>query len=376
MFVRASDHVKTRMHAGLADQPIALKPRRAAPRHRAGIPTPGMLGRLVLALGLLCGCTLALWLALPSLARADALRLRGDVTARGDVLSLGDLVENAPSAFAGRPLFRAPALGAAGTIQARRILDAVAALDLGAVETGGRGQIQVQRAARRVAAPEIEAALKRALAASHGLAPENLSVRLDGEPVLLASLDLDGQASAVDVSYDPRSRRVAGLVVLGERQASLRVSGQVVETREVAVLARSLNRGETLSAADIAMERRPREAASADAPSTPAGAVGQVAQRSLSAGAVLRAGDVAPPDLVQRGEAVTIVFETPGVSLSLTGLASESGRLGASISVVNPVSKKVLQATVTGPGRVSVGPARAAQPIVQASAAPARAGIN
>ncbi|MCJ2034329.1 flagellar basal body P-ring formation chaperone FlgA [Methylobacterium sp. J-068] len=296
-----------------------------------------------------------------------SLRLRGDVTARGDVLTLGDLVEGAAPEAARRPVFRAPALGATGTIQVRRIADTVAGLGLGEIETGGRVQVSVLRAARRVTQPEIEAALKRALEAGHGVEARNLAIRLDGEsPVLLAPLDLDGPASALDVAYDPRTRRIAALITLGERQASLRVTGQVMEIREVAILGRSLNRGEAVTAADLTIERRPREATPADAQGSQGSLVGQVAQRGLSAGAILRSGDLAPPDLVMRGEAVTIVFDAPGLNLSLRGQANESGRLGASITVTNPVSKKVLAATVIGPGRVSVGPAPAAR---QASAA-------
>jgi flagella basal body P-ring formation protein FlgA len=96
--------------------------------------------------------------------------------------------------------------------------------------------------------------------------------------------------------------------------------------------------------------------------------LGQVAQRGLSVGSVLRSGDLAPPDLVTRGETVTVVFDSPGLALSLRGQANEGGRLGATITVINPVSKKVLAATIVGPGRVSVAPAGA--PVMrQASAA-------
>jgi flagella basal body P-ring formation protein FlgA len=84
--------------------------------------------------------------------------------------------------------------------------------------------------------------------------------------------------------------------------------------------------------------------------------IGQVAQRGLSAGSIMRNGDVAPPDLVTRGETVTVVFDTPGLALSLRGQANEGGRLGATITVTNPVSKKVLTATIVGAGRVSVAP--------------------
>ncbi|MGU3537248.1 flagellar basal body P-ring formation chaperone FlgA [Methylobacterium sp. A54F] len=295
------------------------------------------------------------FLVLPA-AAAEALRLRGDVTARGDVLTLGDLVEGAGGESAKRALFRAPALGATGTIQAHRIVEAVAALGLGSVETGGRVQIAVQRAVRRVGPPEIEAALKRTLETAYGLDAKALSIRLDGEaPTLLAPLDLNGQAVALDVTYDPRSRRVGGLISLGERQASLRVTGLCIEMREVAVLTRGVNRGEAVNPADVVIERRPREGTPPDAQA--AATAGEVAQRALAAGTVLRGGDTAPPDLVARGDAVSIVYETPGISLSMRGQANESGRLGATVSVLNVASKKVLQATVIGPGRVSVGPA-------------------
>lgn len=299
-------------------------------------------------------------------ARAEApMRLRGDVTARGDVLTLGDLVENAPEAALKRPMFRAPALGATGTIQARRIVEAVAAAGLGPVETGGRAQISVLRAARRVAAPEIEAALKRSLETTFAIDAKLLAIRLDGEaPVLLAPLDLDGQAAALDLSYDPRTRRVAALISLGERQASLRVSGVAVELREVVVLNRALARGDRVTEADLALERRPREGTPPDALTVPS--PGEVAQRSLSAGTVLRAGDTAPPELVARGEMVTLVYDAPGISLSIRGISNDAGRLGATVSVLNATSKKVVQGTVVGPARVAVGPAA---PQRQASAA-------
>ncbi|VUD69477.1 flagellar basal body P-ring formation chaperone FlgA [Methylobacterium symbioticum] len=299
-------------------------------------------------------------------ARAEApMRLRGDVTARGDVLTLGDLVENAPDSARARPLFRAPALGATGTIQARRIVEAVAAAGLGPVETGGRGQISVLRAARRVAAPEIEAALKRSLETPFAIDAKLRAIRLDGEaPVLLAPLDLAGQATALAVSYDPRPRRVAALISLGERQASLRVSGVAVELREVVVLNRALARGDRVAEADLALERRPREGTPPDALTVPS--PGEVAQRSLSAGTVLRAGDTAPPELVARGEMVTLVYDAPGISLSMRGISNDAGRLGATVSVLNATSKKVVQGTVVGPARVAVGPAA---PQRQASAA-------
>ncbi|MEE7460246.1 flagella basal body P-ring formation protein FlgA [Methylobacterium fujisawaense] len=329
------------------------------------------LGAAVILRALLAFLTFAALgaLAIPAMARAEGLRLRGDVTARGDVLTLADLVEGAPERLA---TFRAPSLGATGTIQTRRILDAASALGLSGLETGGRLQIAVQRAARRLGPPEIEAALKRGLETGYGLNAQNIAVRLDGDgPTLLAPLDLEGQAAALDLTYDSRTRRVAGLVTLGERQVSLRVSGVVVELREVAVLTRNLNRGEPVREGDVTLERRPRESVAPDAQGSATTILGEVAQNTLTAGTVLRVTDTAPPDLVARGENVTIVYETPSISLSMRGLSNDSGRMGAVVNVVNVASKKVLQATVIGPGRVSVSPSPAARQA--AGAAPVQA---
>jgi len=350
-----------------------------SPIIRHARPRAAPLGAAVLVRAMLAFLAFAVLgaLAIPAMARADDLRLRGDVTARGDVLTLADLVEGAPAALAARPLFRSPALGATGTIQTRRIVEAATALGLVGLETGGRLQIAVQRAARRLGPTELEAALKQALQTGYGLDPRGVAVRFDGDgPTLLAPVDLEGHAAALDVTYDPRTRRVAGLVSLGERQASLRVSGVVIELREVAVLARGLARGEAVKEGDVVMERRPREAVAADAQGSATAILGEVAQHALPAGTALRIADTAPPELVARGETVTIVYETASVSLSMRGLASEGGRMGTVVNVVNVASKKVLQATVVGPGRVSVSPSPAAQQAAGAASLQATASLR
>lgn len=299
---------------------------------------------------------LALLAALPALA---APSLRGDITAARDIVTLGELVDGAPAPLAEKPVFRAPALGRTGTIQAARILEAARALGLDAVETGGRGQVTVSRAARRVGVAEIEAAVREALAKREGIEPHGVAIVFDGAlPGLVVPPDALDALSVPDLAYDPRGRRVTALVAVasGEGRTSLRVSGNLVETIEVGVLARALAKGDAIAAGDVAVERRPRESVPADVQSEPGHLVGQVARRGLSTGVVLRAGDVARPEIVVKGDPVMIVFEAPGMSLTLRGRAGESGALGESVSVVNTATKKTLQATVVGPARVSVAP--------------------
>ena len=312
---------------------------------------------------------------LSSAAADDRPSLRGDVVAKRDVLTLGDLVAGAPAGLAGTALFRAPALGQTGTVQAHRIVDAANGLGLAGIETGGRLQVTVTRSARIVGPGEIEAVLRRALE-REGLDPRSTGVTFDGAPPsLVAAPDLTGEVQVGDLLYDRRSRRLTGTVWLGpssaERRASLAVSGAAVETVEVAVLSRALDRGDRILQADVALERRPRDSVTPDSAWDGQPVDGRVARRPLGAGTTIRTADLMRPELVARNDTVNLVYEVPGISLSVRVRATEAGALGDTITVINPTSKKPLLAKVTGPGRVSVAPAETPR-VVASAAAPAR----
>lgn len=322
---------------------------------RAGCLNRGIVVRVALALA-------ALSLAIVPTLASDRPTLRTDVVAKSDVLTLADLLDGVSGPLADRPLFRSPALGETGTIQARRIADQANELGLGIVDTAGRGQVVVTRAARRIAAGELEAALKRVLEMEHGIDARPLSIVFDGTPPsLVVAPEVKGAATAEDVVYDRRSRRISATVAVGlspgERRASARVTGAVVEVVEVAVLNRSVAKGDTVQAADFALERRVKDSIPADVQANSTALPGQVARRPLTAGSVIRVGDVSRPEVVTKGEVVTIVYEVPGMVLTLRGKATESGAQGDSIAVLNPQSKKTLQAQIVAPGKVSVNAA-------------------
>jgi flagella basal body P-ring formation protein FlgA len=76
-------------------------------------------------------------------------------------------------------------------------------------------------------------------------------------------------------------------------------------------------------------------------------------KRPLRIGQAVRAADLMKPEIVRQNEAVTITYERPGIVLSVRGKALEAGAEGDVINVLNIQSKRTLQTTVTGPGRVS-----------------------
>ena len=302
----------------------------------------------------------------PVAAPVPKLQLNPELYLSRDLVTYGDLIAGLSGEVAQMAAFRAPALGETGTIQVARIVEAARAAGIvreaGELESQGFAQVVVTRASRRIAAADIEAAVKRGLQERYGVDARMLALSIDGgAPALSIEPELPGDLAVVDLAFDARARRIAArLAVPGSatmRLTPLRITGQLVETVEVVVPRRAVARGETLTAADVTVERRPRDGQGADLVSDSRAAIDKVAKRTLMAGVPLRNGDVQREEIVAKGELVTIVYEAPGILITMRGRVNESGAMGDVVSVTNPQSKRVLQATITGPGRVSVKPA-------------------
>jgi flagellar basal body P-ring formation protein FlgA len=285
--------------------------------------------------------------------------LRADIIVSAEIITLGDLISGLHPQDAAVSAFRAPALGETGTIQASRIMATAEAKGLTNIDASGLAQVVVTRAGRRITANDIEMAVKDALAERHGVDSRALSLVFDnGSPVLVVEPGLTGALAALDVNYDPRARRVSATVMLpgsaAMRLKPARITGQLVETMEVVVPLKTIARGELLTERDVIIERRPRDGQNGDLVSESTAAIGKMARRQLGAGVPLRLSDIQRQEVIARGELVTMSYDGPGVSLSLRGKANEAGAPGDVISITNPTSKRVVQGTVIGPGRVSV----------------------
>jgi flagella basal body P-ring formation protein FlgA len=272
--------------------------------------------------------------------------LRASITVAGDLVRIGDLIDNAGSS-AQIAIYRAPDLGTTGSLPTVQVIAALRAHQVIGVDTRDISAISVTRLARTLEGKDIELQVARALEHRNGLGEAaNLSLTFDRDVQdLKLEASNSGAMQAISARFEPRNNRFDVTFEIANDNVStptrLRFTGRAVETVEAAVLARNVERNEVIKSSDVVVERRHR-------------AVGMQARKQLRAGQALKTADLAKPDLVQRDQSVTLIYESTGLYLTIRGKALEGGTEGDVVNVLNLQSKRTVSGVVTGRGQVSI----------------------
>ncbi len=285
--------------------------------------------------------------------------LKAEATVTGDLVRIGDILENA-GAKANLPIFKAPELGGHGTIQVHRVVEALRANGILILDTRNLTEVLVSRASRSVTLNDLGRAIAEAAAKRYEIAnASDLSVTFDRHMTALqVEPDAADAPRVVSIAVDQRNNRFEAVIDMPGsitlRRAPARFTGNIIETAEVVTLARPIQRGEPIRESDIVVERLPRAEVVAEAITKPELVVNMAARRALRSGQTMRAADLMKPQIISRDDAVTIVFKTSAITLTLRGKAMGSGAEGETITVLNPQSKRQVQATIVAPGVVTV----------------------
>lgn len=309
-------------------------------------------------------------LALPAQAADEIIAaptLRASVTVTADVVRVGDLIDNAGSA-ALIPVYRSPDLGTTGALPVAQVLGVLRAKQVIGVMTGDIKEVQVTRLARTLANKDLETAVASALERRFGLGEAaNITVTFDrGVSDMRLDASNTGALQPVATRYDARSGRFdVAFEVSNDNNPTptkLRFTGTAIETVEVAVLTRDIDRADLLKSSDIALERRPKSEVTGE-PASRERTIGMQLRRPMRAGTPIRVADIVKPDFVQRDQSVTVIYQVPGIYLTTRGKAIESGAEGDTVSVLNLQTKRTLTGIVTGRGQVTVQGASQSAPM-------------
>lgn len=292
-----------------------------------------------------------------ALAQSERPALRANVTVAGDVVRIGDLVANA-GPVADIAVFRAPDLGTTGAVSTDRVIEAIRPHQLIDIDTRGLAEVVVTRASRTITPQEISDRISRALSTQYQLGDAHdisLNFDLPVRPLEVESR-ATGDLQVLALNYDSRNGRFDVTLGLPSslllRRHPAHFTGAAIQTVDAVSVDHPIERGEVLQASDLTVLRRPKAQSGGLADTK--GAVGLAARRQLRPGQAIQVADLMKPIVVQRNDTVTLVYEAPGLVLTLRGQAQEAGALGDTINVLNQQTKRVVQGVVSGPGRVMV----------------------
>jgi flagellar basal body P-ring formation protein FlgA len=284
--------------------------------------------------------------------------LRANVTVTSDVVRIGDVIDNAGVA-ALVPIYRAPDLGTTGTLPTAQVLTVLRAHQVIGVETKDIKQVSVTRLARTVEAKDIEQNIAHALEHRGGLGDAaNLTLTFDRD---LQDVQLDASSSGamqpVATRFEPRSGRFDVTFEIaddsGTAATRLRFTGNAIETVDAAVLTRNVERNDILKSGDVVVQRRPKADVGGDAVGRNH-AVGMQMRHPMRSGQPLRTADLVKPDLVQRDQEVTVIYQSAGLYLTTRGKALDSGAEGDLVNVLNPQTKRTLSGVVSARAQVTI----------------------
>jgi flagellar basal body P-ring formation protein FlgA len=287
---------------------------------------------------------------------ASAATLRQSVLVNADIVTLGDLFFDAGD-LASQPVFRAPAIGIDGALPASQALAAGRNAGLTIDAAPEFATVSVVRQSVIVDSDRMTGLLRDALGTRMGIAAENVSLTLDDEvkpinadasatsPVVVSSLIYQSGSGRFDAEFD---------IDIGAGDTKIHLQGRAIETVEVPMLVRPIDRRDVIHASDVRVSRIDRRRMSAMAILDPTELYEMAAKRPLRAGEVINTSDVEPPRLIERGQLVTIMFRKPGLTLTARGRAVSDGAKGDLVSILNEQSRRTIQGIVTGSGTVEV----------------------
>ncbi|MEM8983246.1 MAG: flagellar basal body P-ring formation chaperone FlgA [Pseudomonadota bacterium] len=142
------------------------------------------------------------------------------------------------------------------------------------------------------------------------------------------------------------ARAVVRVACSGPQPWKLYVTVRVDRYSDVAVVVRPLPRGHRLKPNDLRLVRRAVTEIPTDTVTTIPALLGQALRQPLRAGDVVRRYQIEAPQLLTRGQSVTIVAGSSQFRVHMNGIVQSAGAAGGVVRVRNLSSGRMIQARV------------------------------
>lgn len=188
-----------------------------------------------------------------------------------------------------------------------------------------------------------------------GVEPENIEIAVSNLDPRLKLPKCETELNNSITSPRPYGANISVKVNCdGSKPWTIYVPARIDTYAEVAVVARGVERGSILTAADIRLTRMNTSQAGYGHIREMERIVGMEVKRPLRAGDAIRLSHLKSPQVVRKGDRVVLEASTSGISVVTSGRALLNGQVGDQIQVRNEKSNRVVDAEVVGPGRVRI----------------------
>lgn len=117
---------------------------------------------------------------------------------------------------------------------------------------------------------------------------------------------------------------------------------------------RPISRGEIINSDDLAIQKANITTLSHGFFDDMNEVIGLSATQNIKMNTVIKPRLIEKPVIINRGDLVSIIGKARGFEIRTSGIAMTEGTMGSSIQVKNTTSKKIIDSTVAGPGKVIV----------------------
>lgn len=303
---------------------------------------------LLMVLGMLVGMII-----LPRVAVAVSLKQNSVV--EGDTLTLGDVFHGLP-ANGEKVLGLAPQPGEEMILNARTLLRIAVALDLPWRPSTSNEQIVITRAASVVDREMVENALRAKIEAEgidgkYALVIPDASAKFVLSPDIAPGIEITSFKLNVETGWFEASASVPSAA---NAIQSAKIAGTLHKLVNVPVLRAAMKSGDIIGARDLDTVEIKESEVRNDMILSADELIGMTPRRLAASGKPLNILDVDSPEIVSRGDIVTMLFQEGPLTLTASGKALQNGAKGDLIRVTNTSSNKTIEGFVTAEREITV----------------------
>lgn len=298
---------------------------------------------------------LALFLVIGFAFPAYAVGLKNNSMVSDTTITLGDVFYDLPRG-ADRVLGAAPKPGEEMVLNARTLLRIAKAMDLSWRPSSSTDHVVIRSDATLIDHDMIVTRLRDALSDQNVFGDYEITLPVQYHQITLPA-QYPPEMDVTRVHYDQNTQRFEAVIAAPSAEnpvQQIHVRGTVAPVIQVPVLKYNVQNGRIIQTRDIEYitirENTFNQKTIIDAQSL----VGMTARRVLIAGRPIKDSDIVAPQMVSRGEIITLALSNGVMNITTQVKALQNGAVGDVIRVVNLSSNKTMQARVDSAGRVVV----------------------